>query len=197
MLKDVDTGEALIVARPQLERFPSIDVIDLIEHLAHLWCSPGGRTSAAQGLTESLDNGQPLFVLHSLNWVHVMWIVAVGMRTRRYPVDDLIRRLRLQHQPADMDHALVEGATERIKIGLLGEMRGDPKAHAIFDREATLHQKVTRAILQVSLELMNQTQEIMRDALGFRLENCAMSVARNTTSLYCSLPPFHFTDEPG
>jgi hypothetical protein len=188
-LNDLNTGRSIIVARPQLDRFPSVDIMDLIEHLAGLWFTPGGRATAAQGLNEFLDTEQPLFGLRTLNWVHVVWIAALSMRSDRSPAD-LIRRMQPYDAPAGMPADLLAGATERIRVGMLGELRGDPRAHAVFDREALVHRAVTRSILEVTLTLMEQTQEVMHGALGFRLENCAMSVARCTTSLHCELPPF-------
>ncbi|MCK9876473.1 hypothetical protein MXD59_11930 [Frankia sp. Ag45/Mut15] len=161
-LVDAESGRAAALGRPHPADLPMVQIVDL-ERLAGAWLAPASRTRSEQHLYEQA-HADPEHTLRGLCWLMAMWAVAVHLRTGCQPTA-VVESLRVsgiwRGVEAPECERVWEELAERIRLGVLAELTGDPGATARFGECVRRPSGIAVILLDHTLRMVSDLHALM------------------------------------
>jgi hypothetical protein len=187
-LVDAASRRAVAVTQPCTHDLSMDDVVE-IEHLVTTWTEGPYQTDAEQALLERLSTS-PERLLRALTWLLAMWAVAVHVRTGQPPTA-IVRALSYRgvwrSEQTPYTEQVWEALTERVRLGALAALTGDPATDAAFDDAIRHPPGIAEALMRHSLDLMRAVNDDMR------LHNLDPAGLARALSIYTAAPALPVT----
>ncbi|CAO5187243.1 conserved hypothetical protein [Frankia sp. AiPs1] len=163
-LVDAESGRAAALGRPYPGDLPMVQIVDL-ERLASGWLTPASRNQSERHLREQVS-ADPVHTMRGLCWLMAMWVVAVHLRTGWSPtaiVGDLRFPGIWRGLEAPESELVWEDLAERIRLGVLAELTGDPSVATRF-QECLCHPPgIAPVLLDYALRMVSDLHQRMLD----------------------------------
>jgi hypothetical protein len=163
-LVDAESGRAAALGRPHPADLPMVQIVDL-ERLTSGWLAPASRPRSERHLREQVA-ADPLHTMRGLCWLMAMWVVAVHLRTGWQPtaiVGDLRFPGIWRGAEAPESGQVWENLAERIRLGILAALTGDPDAAVRFHECLRHPPGIAPVLLDYTLRMLSDLHQRMLD----------------------------------
>jgi hypothetical protein len=182
-LVDAASRRAVAITQPCTQELTMNDVVE-VEQLVTAWTEGPYRADAERALQERLAS-DPERLLRALCWLLAMWAVAVHVRTGQPPtaiVRGLSYRGVWRSEQTPFTEHVWEQLTERVRLGALAALTGDPAIAAAFNGAIRYPGGLADVLLSHVLDLLRTINGEMRT---YNLDPAGLAQA---LSLYTAAP---------